>query len=106
MNDIEILENMRDNIYGEMQFEDDYQVSELEEEEFHALNSAITALKERQADKDRIKEKIEWLREISDNGINAVRFAATHDDEIERMQKQKDISTMIGILQELLRESD
>lgn len=56
MNDIEILENMRDNIYGAMQFEDDYEVSELEEKEFHALNSAITALKERQADKDRIKE--------------------------------------------------
>lgn len=53
-----------------------------------------------------IKEKIEWLREISDNGANAVRFAATHDDEIERIQKQKDISTMIGILQELLKESD
>ena len=56
MKDIEILENMRDEIYGAMQFEDDYQVSELEEEQFNALNLAIKALKERQADKEKIKE--------------------------------------------------
>ena len=56
MKDIEILENMRDEIYGAMQFEDNYQVSELEEEQFNALNLAIKALKERQADKEKIKE--------------------------------------------------
>ena len=56
MEDIKILEDMRDKIYGAMQFEDDYQVSDLEEKQFHALNSAIKALKERQADKERIKE--------------------------------------------------
>jgi len=54
--DIKILENMRDNIYGAMQFEDDYQVSELEEKEFNALNLAIKALKERQEDREKIKE--------------------------------------------------
>lgn len=50
----------------------------------------------------RIKEKIEWLEEISDNGMNAVRFAATYEDEIERKERQKNISKMIDILQELI----
>lgn len=54
--------------------------------------------------KDKIKRKIDELKEIADNGANAVRFAMTHDDEIERIQKQKDISTMINILQELLED--
>ncbi len=101
MNDIEILEEFKSRtiLYSD--------VYAIHIEELKKIQKAIeNLLKERQADKDRIKEKIEWLREISDNGINAVRFAATHDDEIERMQKQKDISTMIGILQELLKESD
>jgi len=52
--------------------------------------------------KSLVREKIEHLKEISDNGANAVRFAAAHDDEIERIQKQRDISTMIDILQDLL----
>lgn len=51
-----------------------------------------------------IKEKIEWLKVIADNGMNAVRFACSKEDEIERMQKQKDINTMINILQEILEE--
>ena len=68
MKDIEILENMRDEIYGAMQFEDNYQVSELEEEQFNALNLAIKALKERQADKEKIKE-LESDKEIKDKMI-------------------------------------
>ena len=52
--------------------------------------------------KSKIKEKIEELERISDNGMNAVRFASTHEDEIERIERQKNISTMISILQELL----
>ncbi len=43
--DIKILEDMRDNINGAMQFEDDYQVAELEEKQFDALNLAIKKLK-------------------------------------------------------------
>lgn len=43
--DIKILEDMRDNIYGAMQFEDDYQVVEFEEKQFNALNLAINNLK-------------------------------------------------------------
>ena len=55
-------------------------------------------------DKDKIKAKIEELKLIADNGANAVRFAMTHDDEVERIQKQKDISAMIDILQSLLEK--
>ena len=55
--------------------------------------------------KSKIEEKIEWLEKISDNGMNAVRFAATHEDEIERKERQKNISTMIKILEELLEEN-
>ena len=54
--------------------------------------------------KEKIKAKIEELKLIADNGANAVRFAMTHDDEVERIQKQKDISAMIDILQSLLEK--
>lgn len=50
---------------------------------------------------DKINKKIEWLKQISDNGINAVRFAASYEDEIERKERQKNISTTINILEEL-----
>ena len=53
---------------------------------------------------DKIKAIIEELKLIADNGANAVRFAMTHDDEVERIQKQKDISAMIDILQSLLEK--
>lgn len=53
---------------------------------------------------DKIDKKIEWLKQISDNGINAVRFAATYEDEIERKERQKNISTMISILENLKEE--
>lgn len=43
--EIEVLEQLRDEIYGAMQFEDDYQVLELEEKQFDALNLAINNLK-------------------------------------------------------------
>ena len=54
---------------------------------------------------DKIDKKIEWLKQISDNGINAVRFAASYEDEIERKERQKNISTMINILEELKEEN-
>ena len=54
---------------------------------------------------DKINKKIEWLKQISDNGINAVRFAASYEDEIERKERQKNISTMINILEELKEEN-
>ena len=54
--------------------------------------------------KDKIKAKIEALKAIADNGANAVRFAMTHEDEIERIQKQKDIGTMVEVLQSLLEK--
>ena len=53
---------------------------------------------------NKIKAKIEELKLIADNGANAVRFAMTHDDEVERIQKQKDIRTMVDILQSLLEK--
>ena len=56
--------------------------------------------------KSKVREKIEWLKTISDNGANAVRFAMTYEDEIERKQKQKDINTMISILEELQEGDD
>ena len=54
--------------------------------------------------KDKIKAKIEALKAIADNGANAVRFAMTHEDEIEIIQKQKDIGTMVEVLQSLLEK--
>lgn len=80
MSDIEILEDMRDNIYGAMQFEDDYQVSDLEEKQFNALNLAIKHLrktkliKNNYISKDKIKELFKKLNKIksrTDGKVNA-----------------------------------
>lgn len=90
MKEIEILENMRDNIYGAMQFEDDYQISELEEKEFNALNSAITALKENQAYKDRIKELKEdrdTLRDLYWNCCIPKSFVKEKLEELDKQEK-------------------
>lgn len=78
---------------------------ELEEEnihwkgQYHLLSRKIDVIP-----KSKVQEKIEWLEEISDNGMNAVRFAATYEDEIERKERQKCISRMIEILQELIED--
>jgi hypothetical protein len=65
---IKILERMRDSTYGAMQFEDDYQVIELEEKEFNTLNLAIKALKERENLIKRNKELEEMIEVIEING--------------------------------------
>ena len=106
MKDIEILENMRDEIYGAMQFEDDYQVSELEEEQFNALNLAIKALKERQADKEKIKEleeieKIhqeengELRKEINEENKRCMILAVENQDLKEKRISKDKIRTRI-----------
>lgn len=81
------------------------------EEEIEKLKKEIEELKEvkwyyeiSRVPKDKIKAEIEELKLIADNGANAVRFAMTHDDEVERIQKQKDISAMIDFLQSLLEK--
>lgn len=68
------------------------------------LNWYFENQKENFIHKDKIKAKIEEIKAIADNGANAVRFAMTHEDEIERIQKQKDIGTMVEILQSLLEK--
>ena len=109
MNDIEILEDMRDNIYGAMQFEDDYQVTELEKKQFNALNLAIKSINrvkelEQQYDKlsshfiqnhvskDKIKAKIEEVKNSKENYT----FEKLTSEDIRR--------TIITNLQELLEE--
>lgn len=52
--------------------------------------------------KEKIEEKIEYLKQIIDNGANGVRFANSKEEEIERTERQKNISTMIDILQQIL----
>lgn len=52
--------------------------------------------------RDKIEEKIEYLKQIIDNGANGVRFANSKEEEIERTERQKNISTMIDILQQIL----
>lgn len=50
MNDIQILEDMRDEINGYLWEEDDYQMSAKARKQFDALNLAIKKLKEKQLD--------------------------------------------------------
>lgn len=50
MNDIQILENMRDEINGYLWEEDDYQMRAKAQQQFDALNWAIKKLKEKQPD--------------------------------------------------------
>lgn len=71
---------------------------------FREIADKNSYIKEMYISKDKIREEIEHLEKIADNGINAVRFAASEEDEIKRIQKQKDIGAMIDILQELLEE--
>ena len=51
-----------------------------------------------------IKEKIEWCIKASNSGLNAIQYACSKEDEIERIERQKNISTMISILEEILQE--
>jgi len=78
--DIKILERMRDNIYGEMLFEDDFQVRLLEQKQFDALNLAINHLRKiklvsklvysKFIPKSKIKEKIEELKKcLTDTNV-------------------------------------
>lgn len=62
MKDIEILEKMRDDCYGQMHFEDDVDIYKLCEEEFHALNFAIKTIKDNYISKSVIKELITEIR--------------------------------------------
>lgn len=50
MNDIQILEDMRDEINGYLWEEDDYQMSAKAQKQFDALNWAIKKLKEKPLD--------------------------------------------------------
>ena len=50
MNDIQILEDMRDEINGYLWVEDDYQMSTKAQKQFDALNWAIKKLKEKPLD--------------------------------------------------------
>ena len=50
MNDIQILEDMRDEINGYLWDEDDYQMSTKAQKQFDALNWAIKKLKEKPLD--------------------------------------------------------
>lgn len=45
--DIKILEDMRDEIYGEIQFVDDFDIEKKCEKQFNALNLAIKVLNEK-----------------------------------------------------------
>lgn len=63
--DIKILEDMRDNIYGAMQFEDDYQIIEHEEKQFNALNLAINNLKNINKELDKKDKCIMKLKNLN-----------------------------------------
>ena len=51
-----------------------------------------------------IKEKIKWCIKASNSGLNAIQYACSKEDEIERIERQKNISAMISILEEILQE--
>lgn len=51
-----------------------------------------------------LKEKIEWCIKASNSGLNAIQYACSKEDEIEKIERQKNISTMISILKEILQE--
>lgn len=80
------------------------EIEELKEKKGYHLGFIDGGIAKKYEIQDKIKAKIEELKLIADNGANAVRFAMTHDDEVERIQKQKDISAMIDILQSLLEK--
>jgi hypothetical protein len=99
--DIKILENMRDNIYGAIQFEDDYQVRITERKEFDALNLAINHLRKTKLvysqfiPKSKLKEKIEELEE-------QLKYNLFKNHEIYTVVENK-LLHKIEVLQELLK---
>ena len=96
--DIKILEDMRDNIYGAIQFEDDYEVRALEQKQFDALNLAINHLRKTKLvhsqfiPKSLVKEKIEELEkkmeedEVDEFGIHTIGWGYL-DNVVEMLQK-------------------
>lgn len=105
--DIKVLEDMRDNIYGAMQFEDDYQVSDLEEKQFNALNLAIKHLrktklvKNNYIPKSKIREKIEeYEQDVKD-------FEEYWSRDPRRFKRQQSVDYYkLEVLKELLQEGD
>ena len=97
--DIKILEEMRDNIYGEIQFEDDYEVRRLEQKQFDALNLAINHLRKTKLvhsqfiPKSKVQEKIEEIEN-----------RRTEDGECELALHGFQREAKIQVLQELLED--
>ena len=71
---------------------------------FKNIEKVKKYIKDNYINKDKIRQKIEWCKSIIDNGANAVRFANSSKEEIERAERVRNISTMIDILEELLEE--
>ena len=93
--DIKILEDMRDKIYGEIQFVDDFDIEIECQKQFDALNLAINHLRKNNfIPKSKIKEKIEELEEE--------RKKKDEENTIDVFYDQIDITHIIEVLQELL----
>ena len=88
--DIKILEDMRDTIYGTIQFEDDYEVRALEQKQFDALNLAINHLRKTKLvhsqfiPKSLVREKIEELKKFRNKfyELNMLKDVAIKTNEI------------------------
>lgn len=86
MNDIQILEDMRDEINGYLWEEDDYQMSTQAQQQFDALNWAIKELKNRDnyiseqviRDKEVKMDKVELHKQICDS-LNKLYEDKNHD---------------------------
>ena len=98
--DIKILEDMRDKIYGEIQFVDEFDIEIECQKQFDALNLAINHLrkirlvKSNYIPKSKIREKIEELEEE--------RKKKDEENTIDVFYDQIDITHIIEVLQELL----
>ena len=103
--DIKVLEDMRDNIYGTIQFEDDYEVRALEQKQFDALNLAIKHLRKTKLVHSQFIPKSK-VREKMDKDIN------TNEHTIlggRRNGKTLEYGIRLGRIQmceELLQEGD
>jgi len=113
MNDIEILEDFMEyakNVIDDMEYKRPIDVT-INKFEIKALKHAITALKERQADKDRIKELEDDLY-CANNMISEILEGTIAKDAIREITAKAEVmdyytlSDVIDDLNKLLGESN
>lgn len=105
--DIKVLEDMRDEIYGAMDFEDDYQVRNFEQKQFDALNLAIKHLRKTRLVHSQFipKSKVRELQNKYKNKIEKLESKKIWNEPVDTINKNR-YTNYYNAYEELLQEGD